>query len=182
MFDSLRFFIDNYADVRHIQERRTNANVIRDAMKHRALELAASQPHTFRTTELNGLFLLIVRDKYGVRLKQLDEDLQPNNNETAQSVAFQTQQLDIPDLGTELISINLGYVADWTELLSSRIVMVCPDGIRRLREWELGVSKVIPLPLPDAEKDIPSSASDGHSKPQVRPKEDETQHSQPEES
>lgn len=140
-------------------------------MKARAELLTASDPHTFRTAELNGLFLLIVRDKYGIRFKQLDEGLQPSNNETAQSVAFQTQQMVAPDLGSELVSLNLGYIADWTELLSSRIVMVCPDGPRVIQVWEFGQNKVIPLPFNDFDLET-------QVRPVVRPKEEGAEHTE----
>jgi hypothetical protein len=178
VLESLRFFVEEYAHVRHVQELRTNANAVRDVMKRKAEELAVSDPHNFRTTQINNLFLLIVRDKYGIRLKQLDDYLRPKNNETAQSVAFQTQQMVVPDLGAELISLNLGYVADWTELLNSRIVMVCPDGLRSVRVWEFGESKVIPLPIEEQTPELPAVEP----RPQVRAKEDGAEHSEPQDS
>ena len=110
--ESLATFVSEYGPVRHLQNQTTSASAIHDIMERKAEELMVQDPHRFQTRSINNLFLLLVLDRYAIRLKLLDEGLQPKNNPTVQSAAFQMQQLSLPDVDGEVVSLNLGYVPD----------------------------------------------------------------------
>ena len=78
-----------------------------------------------------GLAMLAIDQRIALRVKKMDNNLLTSNNPTMQSIAFESQQLDLP--GFEgVIYLNLGYVMNKIGTSIDGVYVTCPDGYKSI--------------------------------------------------
>jgi hypothetical protein len=127
-------FVEKYVDVRHKLSSRSIASIIHDLMRwHMEQEFPeGNSDHVLCMTKRSKLFVIIVGDKYQIKLKKLDPHFRTSNVMTQATFNFlkNGEQLELGGIPS-LTNLHLGYQPKRAELLTSEIWLTCPDGDNR---------------------------------------------------
>lgn len=116
----------------------TRAGVVHDFQVVRASNYA-SRTEGIRIAESSKLRLLVIDDRYAIRLKKFDETLMPSNHFTQQVRDFRGQR-QIPGL-PETCNLELGYVLDRGESEIAKVCLALPNG-PHLNMWAIDLSTI----------------------------------------
>lgn len=117
----------------------TRAGIVHDFQVARASSYAAQHGSQIRIAESSKLRLIVIADRYAIRLKKLDEALMPSNHITDQVRDFRGQR-QIPGL-PESCNLELGYVLNRSETDIEQVCLVFPNGPYR-NLWAIDLLKM----------------------------------------
>ena len=113
-------------------ELRTKSGIVRDLIVANVKEKFSSIPGT-KLIKTKHLFFLQIGN-YLIRFKKLDENRLTKNYPTAQAVALEKQQLEIPDFEGHTI-LSAGYITDSFETKIVSAALTCRRG--NVNDWEI---------------------------------------------
>jgi hypothetical protein len=136
---------------------RTKASILRDYIVFEMKRLEDEYANV-RCVNKSGLTVLAIDEEVALRIKKMDKNLLTSNHSTTQSLAFESQQLNLP--GIEGVTyLNLGYVMNKTGTNIDGVYITCPNGYKSIAwfirlDEEIGTTvEVTELPLStDTEK------------------------------
>jgi len=145
---------------RHYYTPRTQASVIHDLMAATATRALDTVPDA-KCLTVNGGFVIIIGQKYIIKLKKMDRRLRTRNIPTQTVMDFRCQrpmQLHLPHVPKET-HLFCGYIPLDAELRHSPLWATCPIGENIRWAWELDEgmpAEVVPLrPAQEASSDEP---------------------------
>jgi hypothetical protein len=144
--EGLKLFRE-YGPMRFRHRRRTDSSIINDLIVDQAKINFSGLPGV-SFTDRYAVFMLGFHSSYVVKIKKLDKNLRSKNIQTDNVLDFVGQTPEIP--GAEgPTNLHLGYQRQSSsELETSTIWLVCPDGPRRIAwEWSLDSSSGLALPV-----------------------------------
>jgi hypothetical protein len=121
------------AELHSLHDATARANCVHCYIKHEISLYAQLHPARLRVIVINKLFILIVDEKYAIRFKKLDDELNTANHPTGQVLSFKNQE-EIDGVPV-LHFLETGYMLDESELNISMIYLLCPNGPKKYY-WE----------------------------------------------
>jgi hypothetical protein len=125
-FAFARYFQEYPASVRADHDTTTQANCIYDHILARVQALLEGRKGV-RFILAQGLTVLVIRTRYAIKFKKLQETGVSSNVRTEQSNAFD-QQGELAGMPPRAIHLKVGYVPDSSNTLIERMLVVCPNG------------------------------------------------------
>jgi hypothetical protein len=157
---ALKEFIESYRELRHKMSSRSAASVIHDLMRwHMEQEFPEGNAAGVRCVlKRSKLFVVMIADKYQIKLKKLDRNFRTFNVMTQQTFDFLNNagQLTL-DGFPDPTNLHLGYRQQkQAELLTSEIWLTCPNGESQ-PHWTMqivpsGGAQVVPIPQDKQDK------------------------------
>lgn len=128
--------------------RRTRSSAINDLITHKAMAKFFNNPGV-RVRTRSGCTYFIIRDRFLLRFKKLNKNLQTSNIPTNQSNLFLQQDSLFEELPDPMTNIFAGYTWDTANNNLSGIYLTCPLG--KTNEWaypvSLTVAEIIPITI-----------------------------------
>lgn len=141
---------DEYGKIpfRHKLTPRTRANVVHDFMVDNARKLEYRPG--IRIHEINGLFIICIKDKLFIRFKKLDEDKLSHSIQTQQTLEFLGQE-ELPRF--PVARLIAGYELNSLQTDLKAVTITYPSGSRNAWHYDLDSETTVTQVNPEAAVD-----------------------------